>query len=63
MKLKSIFAWFASVLVLSAAPLKIGDGLPKLEGTNQDGKVVKLEGAKDHKWLLIFTYPKALTGG
>ena len=53
----------ASALALSAAPLKSGDGLPKLEGKNQDGKVVKLEAGKDHKWLLIFTYPKALTGG
>lgn len=50
-------------MLLSAAPLKIGAELPKLEGKNQDGKVVKLEAAKDHKWLLIFTYPKALTGG
>ncbi len=63
MKLKSIFAWLASALVLTAAPLKTGDELPKLEGTNQDGKVVKLEAGKDHKWLLIFTYPKAMTGG
>jgi len=63
MKLKSIFVWLASALALSATPLKSGDGLPKLEGKNQDGKVVKLEAGKDHKWLLIFTYPKALTGG
>lgn len=63
MKLKSIFVWLASALALSAAPLKFGDGLPKLEGKNQEGKVVKLEAGKDHKWLLIFTYPKALTGG
>lgn len=63
MKLKSIFVWLASALAFSAAPLKSGDGLPKLEGKNQNGKVVKLEVGKDHKWLLIFTYPKALTGG
>ena len=63
MKLKSIFAWLTSAFVLSAAPLKTGDDLPKLEGTNQNGKVVKLEAAEGHKWLLIFTYPKALTGG
>jgi len=63
MKLKCILAWLASALALSAAPLNSGDGLPKLEGRNQDGKVVKLEAGNGHKWLLIFTYPKALTGG
>jgi len=63
MKLKSIIAWLASALVLTSAPLEIGNNLPKLEGKNQDGKLVKLEADKNHPWLLIFTYPKALTGG
>ena len=63
MKLKSFMAWLASALVPTAEPLKVGDDLPKLEGTNQDGKVVKLEAGKGHQWLLIFTYPKAMTGG
>lgn len=46
-----------------AAPLEIGGELPELKGKNQDGKEVVIKAADGHQWLLIFTYPKALTGG
>lgn len=63
MKLKSMLVWLVSALSLSAAGLKVGDALPELSGLNQEGKTVKIEAAKGHEWLLIFSYPKALTPG
>lgn len=48
---------------VTAAPLEIGSSLPKLKGVNQDGKEVELKAAEGNPWLVIFTYPKAMTGG
>jgi len=53
----------------SAAPdkktngLEIGAKLPELTVTNQDGEKVPLTPADDNPLLLVFFYPKALTGG
>jgi peroxiredoxin len=63
MKFKALLAAAMSVFTFSAAGLDLGDKLPALKGKNQDGKEVTLEAAEGHQWLLIFTYPKALTGG
>lgn len=52
-----------SLVSVTAEPLKIGGDLPALKGKNQDGKEVVMAAAEGHQWLLIFTYPKALTGG
>lgn len=46
-----------------ASGLEIGDKLPELKGKNHLGKEVELKAASGNQWLLIFTYPKALTGG
>jgi len=63
MNIKAIILSAMSLLSLSAEPLKIGADLPELKGTNQDGKEIAIKAADEHQWLLIFTYPKALTGG
>lgn len=63
MKLKGIFLSAMSMLSLTAAPLDLGSELPELKGVNQDGKEVLITAANGDEWLLIFTYPKALTGG
>ena len=63
MKLKTLLFSALSIISLTAAPLEVGAKLPVLKGKNQDGKEVVVEAADGHVWLLIFTYPKALTGG
>jgi peroxiredoxin Q/BCP len=63
MKMKTMLMSALSVVSVTAAPLEIGADLPKLKGTNQDGKEVMIKSAEGYEWLVIFTYPKALTGG
>lgn len=63
MKLKTLLLSVLSIFSLSAAPLEMGAKLPELKGKNQDGKEVTIKAADGHQWLVIFTYPKALTGG
>ncbi len=43
--------------------LKIGAKLPDLTVKTQDGKEIPLAAAKDHQWVFVFFYPKAMTGG
>lgn len=52
-----------SVFTFSASALEIGDPLPEMKGKNQDGEEAVMKAADGNQWLLIFTYPKALTGG
>ena len=63
MKFKALLTAVMSVFTFSASALEIGDKLPALKGKNQDGKEVVVKAAEGHEWMLIFTYPKALTGG
>ncbi len=63
MKLKTFIISAMSILSLTAAPLEVGAKLPELKGKNQDGREVTIKAADGHHWLVIFTYPKALTGG
>ncbi|YCM43091.1 peroxiredoxin [Verrucomicrobiaceae bacterium 227] len=63
MKFKAILAALMSVFTFSASGLEIGGKLPNLKGKNQDGKEVVLKAAEGDQWMLIFTYPKAMTGG
>ncbi len=63
MKFTTILSWLSSMFILTAAPLKTGDLLPDLEGTNQKGEVIKIAPKDGDEWLLIFSYPKALTPG
>ncbi|MDG2399153.1 MAG: redoxin domain-containing protein [Akkermansiaceae bacterium] len=63
MKLKMMFVSLISTLSLNAEPLKVGTRLPELKGKNQDGKEVAIKAADGDQWMVIFTYPKALTGG
>ena len=63
MKLKSILFSLLATVGLHANPLGLGEPLPEVSGKNQAGEKVKLIPAKDHEWLLVFFYPKALTGG
>ena len=65
MKLKTILLTAISLFgfSVSAQALEIGGELPKVKGTNHHGKVVELKATDGNQWLLIFTYPKALTGG
>ncbi|MGD1977982.1 MAG: hypothetical protein PVJ98_01195 [Akkermansiaceae bacterium] len=61
--MKTIFLTLLSAFSVHAAPLELGADLPKLKGLNQEGKEVAIKAAEGHSWLVIFTYPKALTGG
>jgi peroxiredoxin len=63
MKIKTMFLTLLSGFSLNAEPMKVGTKLPELKGKNQDGKEVVIKAAEGHQWLVIFTYPKALTGG
>ncbi|MEN8772303.1 MAG: hypothetical protein ABF379_03980 [Akkermansiaceae bacterium] len=63
MKLKMTFVSLLSMLSLNAEPLKVGTKLPDLKGKNQNGKEIAIKAVDGHQWLVIFTYPKALTGG
>ena len=47
----------------SAQPLELGKAVPKVEGKNHKGEVVKLEEVAAKGWALFFFYPKAATGG
>ena len=62
-KLKVLFAALMSLFPFVSSGLEVGDAVPKLKGKNHLGKEVPLEASSGHQWLLIFTYPKALTGG
>ena len=63
MKLKVLMSSFLAAFGLKAGELNLGTPLPDMSGKNHFGEVVKIESAKDHEWLLVFFYPKALTGG
>lgn len=64
MKIKLLTAlMFAFTLSLFAAMPKAGDSAPAFEGTNQDGKVVKLSDFAGKKTVLLYFYPKDFTGG
>jgi len=63
MKLKTLLISAMSIFSATAAPLEVGAKVPELKGKNQEGKEVTVKAADGHEWLLIFTYPKALTGG
>ena len=63
MKLKTLLISAMSIFSTAAAPLEVGAKVPELKGKNQEGKEVTVKAADGHEWLLIFTYPKALTGG
>jgi len=43
--------------------LELGSKLPKLSVTNQAGEEVPFAAAKGNRWVFVFFYPKALTGG
>ena len=61
-----IAAGICSILGLatgSAAPLEVGKAVPKVEGKNHKGEVVKLHEEAAKGWALFFFYPKAATGG
>ena len=58
-----MFVSLISMLSLNAEPLKVGAKLPELKGKNQDGNEIALKAADGDQWMVIFTYPKALTGG
>lgn len=43
--------------------LELGAKLPELMVTTQHGKEVPLVAAMGDRWVFVFFYPKALTGG
>ena len=62
------FLAFVGVLqILSAkdkaAGLELGAKIPELKVTTQHGKEIPLAAAEGNKWVFVFFYPKALTGG
>ena len=63
MILAGICSIFGLTVPSVAEPLEVGKAVPKVEGTNHKGKVVKLHEAAAEGWALFFFYPKAMTGG
>lgn len=65
--LLSIVALIGVFQILSAKDkeegLELGAKIPELKVTTQFGKEIPLAAAKDHRWVFVFFYPKALTGG
>ncbi|NIP96397.1 MAG: redoxin domain-containing protein [Akkermansiaceae bacterium] len=49
--------------LMMAEPMELGKAVPKVEGKNHKGEVVKLHEAAGRGWALIFFFPKAGTGG
>lgn len=43
--------------------LELGAKLPQLNVTNQEGKQVPFAAAEGDRWVFVFFYPKAMTGG
>ena len=62
-KLTSIHALILTLTGLASGQLKAGASLPKVEAKNHLGKTVKIEPKEGDDYLLVFFYPKALTGG
>ncbi len=63
MKLTTLFSWLCTTLFSVGNVLEIGDPLPNLHGVNQKGEKLVIKSKKPDGWLLVFTYPKALTPG
>ena len=64
MKAKLLFALFLMfTLPIFADMPKVGDTAPSFEGTDQDGKTVKLADFLGKKYVLLYFYPKDFTGG
>jgi thioredoxin-dependent peroxiredoxin len=64
MKAKLLFALFIMfTLPIFADMPKVGDTAPSFEGTDQDGKTVKLADFLGKKYVLLYFYPKDFTGG
>lgn len=59
----STFALFLALVGLASGQLKNGAALPAVEAKNHLGKTVKIEAKDGDDYLLVFFYPKALTGG
>ena len=64
MKQKLLFALFLmfSLSIFADMP-KAGDTAPSFEGTDQDGKILKLADFAGKKNVLLYFYPKDFTGG
>ena len=43
--------------------LELGAKFPELKVTNQHGKEIPLAAAEGNRWVFVFFYPKAMTGG
>lgn len=63
MKFTSIFALLPALVGVVSGQLKEGATLPAVEAKSHLGKIVKIEPKKGDDFLLVFFYPKALTGG
>jgi peroxiredoxin Q/BCP len=64
MKQKLLFALFLMFTFSIFADMpKTGDTAPLFEGTDQDGKTVKLADFEGKKNVLLYFYPKDFTGG
>lgn len=63
MKLKNILLSAVSLVSVNAQALEVGAALPDLKGKNQEGKEVVIKAAAGDDFVVIFTYPKAMTPG
>ena len=60
-KFTCLIIFFALMLKLSA--LNIDDNVPNFEAINSNEKLLKFENFRNKKYVLIFFYPAAMTGG
>ena len=63
MKFTKIFAFLLAMTGVASAELKKGVALPEVSAQNNLGETVKIQAAKGNDYLLVFFYPKAMTGG
>jgi peroxiredoxin Q/BCP len=63
MKLKSIFIFLFTTSVLFSGVTKIGDTITSFSANDENGHLWNLQNNLDQKYLVVYFYPAALTGG
>jgi thioredoxin-dependent peroxiredoxin len=59
----SVFSAFASESAQTNGKLSLGDPIPTVTASDQDGKTVDLANAAKDGYTLVYFYPKAMTPG
>lgn len=63
MLLKSFFIYFLMSFLLFAIESNIGDTITTFSANDENGNLWKLQDNLNQKYLVVYFYPVALTGG